>query len=117
MKELKKLLYVIFAWFAIQPFAYSAISFPRINIDTVTANTPQEFTQGVQILVMLTILSLAPSIFIMTKDDFLQLKELQRNSGLTLMKFLQERGLSYSIYNYRMLTMLKCIRYNIFKKF
>ena len=36
----------------------------------------------------------------MTKDDFLQLQELQRNSGLTLMKYLQENGLSYSTYNY-----------------
>lgn len=36
----------------------------------------------------------------MTKDDFLQLQELQRNSGLTLMKYLQEIGLSYSTYNY-----------------
>ena len=34
-----------------------------------------------------------------------------------VLKFLQERGLSYSIYNYLLLTMLKCIRYNIFKKF
>ena len=66
MKEFKRLLYVIFAWLAVQPFAHCAITFPRINIDTVTANTPQEFTQGIQILVMLTILSLAPSIFIMT---------------------------------------------------
>ena len=65
----------------------------------------------------LAIVLITTSIFIMTKDDFLQLQELQRNSGLTLMKFLQERELGYSIYNYRMLTMLKCIRYNIFKKF
>ena len=36
----------------------------------------------------------------MTKDDFLQLQELQRNSGLSLMKYLQEKGLSYSTYNY-----------------
>ena len=36
----------------------------------------------------------------MTKDVFLQLQELQRNSGLSLMKYLQEIGLSYSTYNY-----------------
>ena len=36
----------------------------------------------------------------MTKDDFLQLQELQHNSGLPLMKYLQENGLSYSTYNY-----------------
>lgn len=36
----------------------------------------------------------------MTKDDFLQLQELQRNSGLSLMKYLRENRLSYSTYNY-----------------
>lgn len=36
----------------------------------------------------------------MTKDDFLQLQELQHNSGLPLMKYLRENGLSYSTYNY-----------------
>ena len=36
----------------------------------------------------------------MTKDDFLQLQALQRNSGLPLMKYLREKGLSYSTYNY-----------------
>lgn len=36
----------------------------------------------------------------MTKSDFLQLQELQRDSGLTLMKYLRENGLSYSTYNY-----------------
>ena len=36
----------------------------------------------------------------MTKSDFLQLQELQRNSGLPLMKYLQEKDLSYSTYNY-----------------
>lgn len=36
----------------------------------------------------------------MTKDVFLQLQDLQRNSGLSLTKFLRERGLSYSTYNY-----------------
>ena len=52
-------------FFSILP-SNAALSFPNINIGMQTANTPQEFTQGVQILVMLTILSLAPSIFIMT---------------------------------------------------
>ena len=36
----------------------------------------------------------------MTRDDFLQLQALQRNSGLSLMKYLQEIGLSYSTYHY-----------------
>ena len=46
--------------------AFSAIAFPNINIGMQTANTPQEFTQGVQIMILLTILTLAPSIIIMT---------------------------------------------------
>ena len=66
MKEWKRFLYIIFAWLAVQPFASAAVTFPTISIGSSTANTPQEFTQGIQILVMLTVLSLAPSIFIMT---------------------------------------------------
>lgn len=46
--------------------AFCAIAFPNINIGMTGANTPQEFTQGVQILVLLTVLTLAPSIIIMT---------------------------------------------------
>jgi len=48
------------------PSAHCALSFPNINIGMQTANTPQEFSQGIQILIWLTILTLAPSIFIMT---------------------------------------------------
>ena len=44
----------------------AALSFPNINIGMQTANTPQDFTNGLQILIWLTILSLAPSILIMT---------------------------------------------------
>ena len=40
----------------------------------------------------------------MTKEEFLQLQELQRNSGLPLMKYLDKVGLKYSTYTYRMLT-------------
>ena len=36
----------------------------------------------------------------MTKEEFLQLQELQRNSGLSLMKYLEEIGLKYSTYTY-----------------
>ena len=42
--------------------------------------------------------------YIMTKEEFLQLQELQRNSGLPLMKYLDQVGLKYSTYTYRMLT-------------
>lgn len=46
--------------------AEAAISLPNINIGMKTASSPQEFTQGVQVLIMLTILTLAPSIIMMT---------------------------------------------------
>ena len=35
--------------------------------------------------------------FIMTKEEFLHLQELQRNSGLPLMKYLDKVGLKVSI--------------------
>lgn len=44
----------------------AALSLPNINVSMQNASTPQEFTQGVQVLIMLTILTLAPSIIIMT---------------------------------------------------
>ena len=43
----------------------AAMTFPNINIGMQTANTPQDFTNGLQILIWLTILTLAPSILIM----------------------------------------------------
>lgn len=63
---LKKVLFTIGAMLLFVPMAHCAMMFPNINIGMKAANTPQEFTQGVQILVWLTILTLAPSIFIMT---------------------------------------------------
>ena len=44
----------------------AAMTFPNINIGVGNANTPQDFTNGLQILIWLTILTLAPSILIMT---------------------------------------------------
>lgn len=43
----------------------AALTFPNINIGLGQANTPQDFTNGLQILIWLTILTLAPSILIM----------------------------------------------------
>lgn len=63
---LKKVLFTIGAMLLFVPMAHCAMTFPNINIGMKAANTPQEFTQGVQILIWLTILTLAPSIFIMT---------------------------------------------------
>ena len=63
---LKKIMIVlgIFVFSALPSFC--AMSFPNINIGMQPANTPQDFTNGLQILIWLTILSLAPSILIMT---------------------------------------------------
>lgn len=63
---LKKLLFTIGAMLVFAPMAYCAMTFPNINIGMKAANTPQEFSQGIQIIIWLTILTLAPSIFIMT---------------------------------------------------
>ena len=46
--------------------AYGAIQLPSVNIGVGSVTTPQEFSQGVQILILLTVLTLAPSIVIMT---------------------------------------------------
>lgn len=61
-----KLLCAFFTMFVTSASVKAAVAFPTISVGMGAANTPQEFTQGVQILVMLTILTLAPSIFIMT---------------------------------------------------
>ncbi|MGE5399344.1 MAG: flagellar type III secretion system pore protein FliP [Ignavibacteriales bacterium] len=42
------------------------IPFPKIGIDVGTANNPQDVSVTIQMLVLLTVLSLAPSILIMT---------------------------------------------------
>lgn len=63
---LRKILFTIGALLVFVPMAHCAMTFPNINIGMKTANTPQEFSQGVQIIIWLTILTLAPSIFIMT---------------------------------------------------
>lgn len=63
---LKKMLLTIGIMLLCVPVAHCAMAFPNINIGMKPANSPQEFTQGIQLLIWLTILSLAPSIFIMT---------------------------------------------------
>ena len=60
-----KLAGVFLATFFVNTAVQAAVAFPTITVGMNEANTPQEFTQGVQILVLLTILTLAPSIFIM----------------------------------------------------
>ena len=66
MNKFKKILGLLGLYLISSPIAHAAISLPRINVSMQNAATPQEFTQGVQVLIMLTILTLAPSIIIMT---------------------------------------------------
>lgn len=63
---LKKIMLVLGIFIATSLPSFCAMSFPNINIGMQPANTPQDFTNGMQILIWLTILSLAPSILIMT---------------------------------------------------
>ena len=66
MCKFKNLFYILAGMlFAVLPSG-AAMTFPNINIGLQTANTPQDFTSGLQILIWLTILTLAPSILIMT---------------------------------------------------
>ncbi|MDA3860680.1 MAG: flagellar type III secretion system pore protein FliP [Melioribacteraceae bacterium] len=44
----------------------TAVPFPKIGIDIGTADTPEDVSTTLQILLLMTILSLAPSILIMT---------------------------------------------------
>ena len=66
MKTFKHLIYVLFGILYTTIPSQAAMSFPNINIGLQQANTPQDFTNGLQILIWLTILTLAPSILIMT---------------------------------------------------
>lgn len=65
-KLLRNIFLTIGALFLFVPLAHAAMAFPNINIGMKAANSPQDFTNGVQMLIWLTILTLAPSIFIMT---------------------------------------------------
>ena len=66
ISKFKKLLGVLVLYLFATLSSSAAISFPNINIGMQNATTAQEFSQGVQVLILLTILTLAPSIIIMT---------------------------------------------------
>lgn len=51
-------------WF--EPAQAQSVGIPSINIGLGSANKPQEVSQGLQILLLLTVLTLAPAILIMT---------------------------------------------------
>lgn len=65
-KGLRVLLFAMVALFAGTLAAKAQVSIPNINISMGEADTPQEFSKGLQILIWLTVLTLAPSIFILT---------------------------------------------------
>lgn len=65
-KLLNKFIFAVFIFIVTTQCADAALSFPNINIGMQQANTPQDFSNGIQILIWLTILTLAPSIIIMT---------------------------------------------------
>ncbi|MCQ2754945.1 MAG: flagellar biosynthetic protein FliP, partial [bacterium] len=66
MMNLKKWGYALLGLFMVALPSSAAMTLPNINIGMQTVNTPQDFTNGLQILIWLTILTLAPSILIMT---------------------------------------------------
>ena len=66
MKKVAKLLTFLGIFFISTLQSHAAIGLPTLNVGMKTATSTQEFTQGVQILILLTILTLAPSILIMT---------------------------------------------------
>jgi hypothetical protein len=54
-KKYAKFLFVIFINIFTQMSVKAAIAFPTISVGMGSANSPQEFTQGVQILILLTV--------------------------------------------------------------
>ena len=65
LDRVKKILFLLTVFLMTQS-ANAAINLPNVTIGVQNATTPQEFSQGVQILILLTVLTLAPSIVVMT---------------------------------------------------
>ena len=65
-KNILKIFSAMLVAFCTISAVHAAVAFPTISVGMTQANSPQEFTQGVHILILLTILTLAPSIFIMS---------------------------------------------------
>ncbi len=70
VKHKLKIISILFLLFFIasETFAQSnqSIPFPKIGVDLGTAETPKDVSTTLQILLLMTVLSLAPSILIMT---------------------------------------------------
>jgi len=65
-KGLRLILVALMTLFVGTLAAKAQVSMPNINISMGETNTPQEFSKGLQILIWLTVLTLAPGIFILT---------------------------------------------------
>lgn len=65
LDRIKKIFFTLMVIMSAQT-AHAAINLPNITLGVQNATTPQEFSQGVQILILLTVLTLAPSIVVMT---------------------------------------------------
>ena len=65
LDRIKKIIFFIIGIIFTQS-AQAAINLPNITVGMNGSSTPQEFSQGVQVLILLTILTLAPSIVVMT---------------------------------------------------
>jgi flagellar biosynthesis protein FliP len=46
--------------------AYAQLALPKITVAAASPTNPQEFSQGIQLLLLLTVLTLAPAILVMT---------------------------------------------------
>lgn len=67
MKKFYKIILMTFGVFFLGMLAAKAqMALPNIDISFKNANSPQEFSKGLQILIWLTVLTLAPSIFVMS---------------------------------------------------
>lgn len=52
-------------WFLASPVYGAPLSLPHLNVGIDDANSPQEVSSGLQVLLLLTVLSLAPAILVM----------------------------------------------------
>lgn len=59
------ILLIVFVALALNVYAEPDLALPRVDVTVGTSNNPEDVTSSIQILLLLTVLSLAPSILIM----------------------------------------------------
>lgn len=64
-KNIGLIVLALAALWILMPHAVAQVGLPTLNVKVGTATNPQEVSQGLQILVMMTVLTLAPAILIM----------------------------------------------------